>query len=159
MKLTLTHAEEIAAGVREHGGRLGKALSLAVVDAGGFLLLVMRTPGARPLTPNIAIAKAYSAAVMERPTRMLRDWADSNPGFFAQLSTMGSQPIVATEGGVTVKRDGEILGGLGVSGGTGAEDQKVCDEVLAGLGYELQFQAWGGAKQPAVPQAEETRHG
>jgi len=159
MKLTLTHAEEIGAGVLEHGALLGKALSFAVVDAGGFLLLVKRSEGARPLTPNIAIAKAYSAAVMERPTHMLRAWADSNPGFFAQLSGMGAQPIVATEGGVTVKRDGEILGGLGVSGGTGAEDQKVCDEVLAALGYELEFQAWGGAKQPVAPQAEEARHG
>jgi uncharacterized protein GlcG (DUF336 family) len=145
MKLTLAEAEEIVAAAQEHGQDLGKALSVAVVDAGGFLLVVKRCDGARPLTPNIAIAKAYSSAVMERPTKMLRPWAESNPGFFAQLSTMGAQPIVATEGGVTVKRDGEILGGLGISGGTGDEDQKVCDDVLAALGYELQFQAWGGA--------------
>jgi len=146
MKLTLIQAEEIVAAALKHGQSLGKALSVAVVDAGGFLLLVKRSDGARPLTPNIAIAKAYSAAVMERPTKMLRAWADSNPTFFAQLSQMGAQPIVATEGGVTVKRDGEILGGLGVSGGTGEEDQQVCDEVLGALGYELQFQAWGGAR-------------
>lgn len=146
MKLTLSEAEEIVAAALKQGQSLGKALSVAVVDAGGFLLVVKRSDGARPLTPNIAIAKAYSSAVMERPTRMLRAWADSNPTFFAQLSTMGAQPIVATEGGVTVKRDDEILGGLGVSGGTGDEDQQVCDEVLGALGYQLQFQAWGGAR-------------
>jgi uncharacterized protein GlcG (DUF336 family) len=147
MKLTISEAEEIVAAALKNGQGIGKALSIAVVDAGGFLLLVKRSDGARPLTPNIAISKAYTSAVMERPTHMLKPWAESNPGFFAQLSTMGSQPIVATDGGVTIKRDGEILGGLGISGGTAAEDQRVCDEVLGALGYELEFQAWGGAKQ------------
>jgi len=61
---------------------------------------------------------------------------------------MGAHPIVATEGGVTIKRDGEILGGLGVAGGTGDEDQEIADEVLAALGYELEFQAWGVPGKP-----------
>lgn len=145
MKLTQAAAEEIVAAALEQGQSLGKALSIAVVDAGGFLKLVTRSDGARPLTPNIAITKAYSAAVMERPTKMLKNWAESNPGFFAQLSTMGTHPIVATDGGVTIKRDGEILGGLGISGGTAEEDQQICDEVLSALGYELEFPAWGQA--------------
>jgi uncharacterized protein GlcG (DUF336 family) len=49
----------------------------------------------------------------------------------------------ATEGGDTVKRDAEILGGLGVAGGTGDEDQQIADSVLAALGYQWEFQAWG----------------
>ncbi|MBB2943935.1 uncharacterized protein GlcG (DUF336 family) [Actinoplanes lutulentus] len=142
-RLSLTAAEEILAGVLVRGDQLGKALSVAIVDAGGHLISVKRSDGARALTPSIAIAKAYSAAIMERPTNMLYDWAQSNPGFFAQLSTMAAHPIVATEGGVTIKRDGEILGGLGVSGGTPAEDQQACEEVLKELGYELIFAAWG----------------
>src|SRR6266700_4466405 len=109
MKLTLEEAERIIEAALKAGQGLGKALSVAVVDAGGFLKSVKRSDGARPLTPSIAIAKAYSSAVMERPTNMLKAWAESNPGFFATLSTMGSQPIVATDGGVTIKRDGEIL--------------------------------------------------
>jgi uncharacterized protein GlcG (DUF336 family) len=149
MRLTLADAEAIVDAVLAKGGAIGKALSVAVVDAGGFTLVVKRSDGARPLTPGIASAKAYSAAIMQRPTRMLQDWQASNPVFFAQLSQIAAQPIVATEGGVTVKRDGEILGGLGVSGGTPEEDQSTCDEVLAALGYELQFQAWGRAAKPA----------
>jgi uncharacterized protein GlcG (DUF336 family) len=144
MNLTLADAEAIVAASLAQGQTLGKALSVAVVDAGGFLLLVKRSDGARPLTPRIAIAKAFTAAVMQRPTTMLKDWAASNPTFFSQLSSMADQPIVATEGGVTIKRAGEIIGGLGVSGGTGEEDQRVCDQVLADLGYQLEFQAWGG---------------
>lgn len=158
MKLTQARAEEILAAALAKGQDIGKALSVAIVDDGGFLLLVKRSDGARPLTPGIAITKAYSAAVMQRPTRMLRNWADSNPGFFAQLSQLGTHPIVATEGGVTIKRDGEIIGGLGISGATGEEDQQVCDEVLGALGYELQFPAWGGTKQQTDAQ-QEAHHG
>ncbi|MFC7531101.1 heme-binding protein [Actinoplanes sp. GCM10030250] len=138
-KLTLSEAEAILAGTLRRGEQLGKALSVAIVDAGGHLISAKRSDGARALTPSIAIAKAYSAAIMERPTNMLRDWAQSNPGFFAQLSEMAAHPIVATEGGVTIKRNGEILGGLGVSGGTPAEDQQACEEALSELGYDLVF--------------------
>jgi len=53
---------------------------------------------------------------------------------------MGQHPIVATDGGVPIKRAGELLGGLGVAGGTGPEDQQICEEVLRGLGYELDFE-------------------
>ncbi|GAA0469713.1 hypothetical protein Ade02nite_32720 [Paractinoplanes deccanensis] len=147
MKLTLSDASAIVDAALRAGSSLGKALSVAVVDAGGFLLVVTRADGARPLTPNIAISKAYSAAVMERPTKMLKPWAESNPGFFASLSAHAAQPIVATEGGVTVKRDDEILGGLGISGGTGDEDQQICDEVLGALGYQLEFPAWAGVRK------------
>jgi uncharacterized protein GlcG (DUF336 family) len=145
MTLTLAEAEQIIASALEQGRTLGKALSVAVVDAGGFVVSVRRSDGARPLTPDIARAKAYSAAVMQRPTKMLKKWQESQPGFFAALSQLpgAALPIVATEGGVTIKRDGRIIGGLGVAGGTAGEDQRICDEALGSLGYELEFPAWG----------------
>ena len=46
----------------------------AVVDYGGFIVLIERMDGARPMTADIALAKAYSAAVMQRPTEMLENW-------------------------------------------------------------------------------------
>lgn len=141
--LTIAQAEELVTASLAEADRIGKAFSVAVVDAGGFMLLVKRSDGARPLTPSIALTKAHTAAVMQRPTKMLQNWADSNPTFFSQLSQLSNYPIVATEGGMTLKRDGVILGGLGISGGTGGEDQDVCDAVLAALGYDLDFPAWG----------------
>ncbi len=141
--LTMAEAEQIAAAAFEKASELGKAFSVAIVDPGGFMLLVKRSDGARPLTPSIAVAKAHTAAVMQRPSKMLKQWAESNPTFFSQLSSLSTYPIVATEGGMTIKRDGVILGGLGISGGTGPEDQQVCDDVLAALGYDLDFPAWG----------------
>ncbi|MFF8536550.1 heme-binding protein [Streptomyces sp. SAS_267] len=145
--LTLAAADEIVAAALKRAQALGKAVSVAVVDAGGFVVSVRRCDGARPLTPDIARAKAYTAAVMQRPGKMLKKWQESQPVFFAQLSQLpgAALPIMATEGSVTIKKDGEIIGGLGIAGGTADEDQRVADEVLASLGYELEFAAWGVA--------------
>ncbi|MCX4090793.1 GlcG/HbpS family heme-binding protein [Nocardia sp. alder85J] len=153
-KLTTAEVDTIIAETVKRGEALGKALSVAVVDAGGYILQVKRTDGARALTPAIAISKAHSSAVMERPTRNLHAWAESNPGFFDKLSQMSLYPIVATEGGVTIKRDGEVLGGLGISGGTPDEDEATCNEVLESLGYELVFRAWGQSAQQLAESGE-----
>jgi uncharacterized protein GlcG (DUF336 family) len=84
---------------------------------------------------------------MQRPGRMLKKWQESQPVFFSQLSQLpgAALPILATDGSVTIKRDGEVIGGLGVAGGTADEDQKIADDVLQSLGYELEFAAWGVA--------------
>ncbi len=125
---------------------LGKALSIAVVDYGGFVVLIERMDGARPMTPDIALSKAYSAAVMQRPTTMLENWRQSDPVFFTQVGRMGKHPIVATKGGYPLKRDGTILGGLGISGGSPDEDQQICEDVLRAAGFELDFPQWAGAR-------------
>ncbi|MFE0801375.1 heme-binding protein [Streptomyces sp. NPDC058812] len=149
--ISLDAAEEIIEAAHKRAQAIGKAVSVAVVDAGGFVVAVRRPDGARPLTPDIARAKAYTAAVMQRPGRMLKKWQESQPVFFSQLSQLpgAAMPIMATDGSVTIKRDGEIIGGLGIAGGTADEDQVIADEVLESLGYELEFAAWGVAGKPA----------
>ncbi|WP_329281948.1 GlcG/HbpS family heme-binding protein [Streptomyces sp. NBC_01451] len=151
--LTLDAADAIIDAALKHALSGGKAVSVAVVDTGGFVISVRRADGARPLTPDIARAKAYTAAVMQRPGRMLKKWQETQPVFFSQLSQLpgAALPIMATEGSVTIKKDGEIIGGLGIAGGTADEDQQIADEVLESLGYELEFAAWGVAGTPATP--------
>jgi uncharacterized protein GlcG (DUF336 family) len=112
MSIGLAEARALVAAAQRRALEIGKPVTIVVVDSGGFSVASERMDGARPLTPSIAIAKAYTAAVMQRPTRMLKGWCDSQPAFFAQVSRMGHQPIVATDGGVTIKRNGDILGGL-----------------------------------------------
>ncbi|MFI6034711.1 heme-binding protein [Streptomyces sp. NPDC051315] len=149
--LTLAAAEEIVEAAHQRALAVGKAVSVAVVDAGGFPVAIRRPDGARPLTPDIARAKAYTAAIMQRPGTMLKKWQESQPVFFSQLSQLpgAALPIMAAEGSVTIKKDGEIIGGLGIAGGTADEDQQIAEEVLASLGYELEFAAWGVAGRPA----------
>jgi uncharacterized protein GlcG (DUF336 family) len=145
MTLPFDQARVLADAARAQAVEIGKALSIAVVDYGGFVVLVERMDGARPMTPSIALSKAYSAAVMQRPTSMLEGWRNSDPVFFTQVGRMGQHPIVATKGGYTLKRDGVIVGGIGISGGSPDEDQKICEDVLRAAGFDLEFPEWAGA--------------
>ena len=147
MTLPFAEAQALADDARARGFGLGKALSIAVVDYGGFIVLIERMDGARPMTADIALSKAYSAAVMQRPTEMLENWRNSDPVFFTQVGRMGQRPIVATKGGYTLKRDGVILGGLGISGGSPDEDQQICEDVLKAAGFDLDFPQWAGARK------------
>ena len=146
MTLSFSEARALADDARARGLELGKALSIAVVDYGGFIVLIERMDGARPMTADIALSKAYSAAVMQRPTEMLENWRDSDPVFFTQVGLMGHRPIVATKGGFTLKRDGVILGAIGISGGSPAEDQQICVNVVKAAGFDLDFPQWAGTR-------------
>jgi uncharacterized protein GlcG (DUF336 family) len=145
--LPFQDARTLADGARARALELGKALSIAVVDYGGFVVLIERMDGARPMTPDIALSKAYSAAVMQRPTEMLENWRNSDPVFFTQVGRMGQHPIVATKGGYTLKRDGDILGGIGISGGSPDEDQQICEDIVRAGGFELDFPQWAGTRR------------
>jgi uncharacterized protein GlcG (DUF336 family) len=148
MTLPYQDARDLVDAARARGLDLGKALSIAVVDYGGFVVLIERMDGARPMTPDIALSKAYSAAVMQRPTEMLENWRNSDPVFFTQVGRLGQHPIVATKGGYTLKRDGSIVGGLGISGGSPDEDQRICEDVVRAAGFDLDFPQWAGARRP-----------
>ena len=139
MTIGLDAAKALIAAARKEALALNKPLTTVVVDSGGFTVATERMDGARPLTPSIALAKAYTAAIMQRPTHMLKAWSHSQPEFFAQVSRMGHQPIVATDGGFTIKQDGVLIGGLGIAGGTGEEDQAIAEAALTACGYQLEF--------------------
>ncbi|GAA3918262.1 GlcG/HbpS family heme-binding protein [Microbacterium invictum] len=142
-------AEKIMEVAEREALRLGKGLSIAVVDSGGFVVSIRRFDGARPMTPLIALSKAYTSAVMQRPSGMLKGWSQSDPVFFGKVGDMGQFPIVATGGGVTLKREGEFVGGVGVSGGTPGEDEAIAQLILTELGYETDFAEWAGAREAA----------
>jgi uncharacterized protein GlcG (DUF336 family) len=132
--LPFQDARTLTDGARARALELGKALSIAVVDYGGFVVLIERMDGARPMTPDIALSKAYSTAVIQRPTEMLENWRNADPVFFTQAGRMGQRPIVATKGGYTLKRDGAILGSIGISGGSPDENQQICEDIGADAG-------------------------
>jgi uncharacterized protein GlcG (DUF336 family) len=137
--LTLEEARRLVAAAQRRAEELDKPITVVVVDAAGFPVLIERMDGARPLQPQIASAKAYTAVIMQRPCSMLKGWADGEPFFFAQVSRMGHQPIVATGGGFPLRRGGEIVGGIGISGGVAEEDEALAEAVLEETGYELDF--------------------
>ena len=60
---------------------------------------------------------------------------------------MGHRPIVATRAASAIKRDGTILGGLGVSGGSPDADQRVCEDALPPAGCRAHLPQWAGARR------------
>lgn len=125
-KLTLDRATAIvgaalAAG-REHGMM---PLTVAVLDAGGHQVALMREDGSSILRPQIAIGKAWGALAMGVPSRTLRDrMAQSRPTFLNALAAASDGRVVPVPGGVLVRGDdGEIIGAVGISGDTSDKDE------------------------------------
>jgi len=131
--MMLKTAERLIAGSEAKAREFGINVTTAVVDSAGFVVLMRRMDGTRPLTTHIAHAKAYTGAIMKRPARDLLHWAESEPVYFGQVARMGHQPIVATQGGMPVRPGSEIVGGIGVSGGTPEQDQACCEAALAAI--------------------------
>ena len=130
--ITLHQAQEVAAGTLAHGRSVAAApLTVAVLDAGGHLAVLLREDGSGILRPQIACAKAWSALGMGFSSRELGRRAEQQPVFFAALASVADGRFAPAAGGVLVRSaDGRVLGGVGVSGDVSDVDE-VC--ALAGV--------------------------
>ncbi len=131
-KVTLEFAEvkTIAAAAEAEALKNGWAVSIAIVDDGGHLLHMQRLDGAPPVSSHIAPAKAHTAAVGRRETKVYEDII--NGGRTAFLSA----PSIAgmLEGGVPIMKDGQCLGAVGVSGVKSPEDAQIARAGIAAIG-------------------------
>jgi len=105
-------------------------VSFAIVDDGGHLLWFQRLDGAAPVSAHIAPAKAHTAAVGRRETKIYEDLI--NAGRYSFLSA----PLIhgMLEGGIPIVKDGQILGAIGVSGVKSSEDAQIAKAGLAAIG-------------------------
>jgi len=115
--LTLEAAKRTVAAAEAEARRNGWAVSIAVVDDSGHLLLFQRMDGSKLVAIDIAIRKARTAAYFQGPTKDLE--AEVAAGRTALLPIDGFMPL---EGGVPIVAGGQMVGAIGVSGVTGAED-------------------------------------
>lgn len=106
------------------------AVTVAIVDDGGHLLALQRLDGAAPLSAQIAPAKAHTAALGRRETKIYEDMI--NGGRYSFLSAPGVAGML--EGGVPVMADGQCLGAVGVSGVKSSEDAQIARAAIAALG-------------------------
>jgi uncharacterized protein GlcG (DUF336 family) len=128
--VSLEDARRVTAAGEERADEIGQPLNIAVVDAGGNLVSHIRMDGAWIGSVDIAINKAFTARAFDLPTADLA--ADSQPGgqfYGIQESNKGRVMILA--GGVPLKRDGEVVGAVGVSGGDGEQDTTVAEAAAA----------------------------
>lgn len=110
----------------------GFVLSFAVTDASGLLIAFARMDGAAPVTVDVALAKARSAALLRGPSRGFEDMV--NGGAPAMLSTPGITPL---RGGVPVMVAGEVCGAFGVSGSSGENDEAIATDIAAEFSEEI----------------------
>ena len=120
----------IAAASEAEALKNGWAVTIAIVDAGGHLLHLQRLDGAAPISAHIAPAKAHTAALWRRESKVYEDMI--NGGRVSFLSAPDLQGLL--EGGVPIVKDGQCLGAVGVSGVKSSEDAQIAKAGTAALG-------------------------
>ena len=129
---TLAQADAIASATLQHGRTIGAApLTVAVLDAGGHLVVLRREDGSGILRPQIAEAKAWTALGMGFSSREIGRRAAAQPVFFGALASVAEGRFAPAAGGILIRgAGGDVLGAVGVSGDVSDVDE-VC--ALAGV--------------------------
>ena len=128
-QLELADVKRIAAAAEAEALAHGWAVRIAIVDDGGHLLWLQRLDGAAPISAQIAPAKAHTAALGRRESRVYEETI--NQGRTSFLSAPGLQGML--EGGVPIVVNGHHLGAVGVSGVQSQQDAQVAKAGIAAL--------------------------
>lgn len=132
MTVTLEDARRVIAAGEEEATRIGQPMNVAVVDAGGNLVAHVRQDGAWIGSVDISISKAWTSRAFDIATKDLGDNAQPGGQFFGIHTTNGGRFAIFA-GGIPLVRDGAVIGAVGVSGGSGEQDQRVAEAAAAAL--------------------------
>jgi uncharacterized protein GlcG (DUF336 family) len=141
LRLELEEAKVIIEAARKKSEEINVLETIAVVDEGGHVIALERMDGARITGPEIAIAKAFTAAGHKRSTHLFNKEPNGpvlpgNEAFGIQQMLPGKFAVFV--GGFPIVVDGEVIGGIGVSGGNGEQDTAVGTAALQALQSHLQ---------------------
>ncbi len=126
--LSLEDAKRVAAAARAEAEKNGWAIVIAVVDDGGHLMYLERMDGTQKASSRIAEEKGRTAILFKRPTKAIED--NVLEGRTVMMGLPGAVPL---EGGVPLVKDGQFLGGIGVSGVQSFQDGVVARAGAAAL--------------------------
>ena len=121
--------QKILAAAEQEAAANNWAVTIAVVDDGGHLLGLLRRNGAAPISAHIAPAKAHTAALGRRESKVYEDII--NQGRFSFLSAPTIEGLL--EGGVPVVIEGQCVGAVGVSGVKSSEDAQIAKAGIAAV--------------------------
>ncbi|MEY4748828.1 MAG: hypothetical protein RIQ60_1042 [Pseudomonadota bacterium] len=127
--LTLDDVKRIAAAAEAEALAHQWAVTISIVDDGGHLLWLQRLDGAPPVSSHIAPAKAHTAALGRRESKVYEDTI--NQGRYSFLSAPTIEGML--EGGVPIVVDGQCVGAVGVSGVKSNEDVMIAKAGIAAL--------------------------
>jgi uncharacterized protein GlcG (DUF336 family) len=134
--LTLDLAERFIAAAKAKAQAEGWAMSFAVVDSAGNPVALARMDGARWLTAGVAQSKAFTSATLRRTSKEVADFAQTRPQLFNSISGLAGRPLLLAGGGLPLVIEGELLGGVGASGGTEEQDEACARAGLTAIGGE-----------------------
>ena len=121
--VNLEQAKKAVEAAEAEAKKNGWLMAIAVVTNGGYLVHFSRMDQTQLASIQIAQHKAKAAATFRRPTKVFQDGLAANPANIYLLTLDG---VIASEGGIPIMRDGKIIGAMGCSGGTGAQDGQTC---------------------------------
>jgi uncharacterized protein GlcG (DUF336 family) len=130
--VSLDDAQRVIAAGRAKAEEISSPSNIAVVDGGGNLVTHIRMDGAWLGSVDISINKAFTARAFDIATADLA--ADAGPGgqFYGIAASNGGRVMIFA-GGIPLRRAGRIVGAVGVSGGSGKQDQAVAEAAAAAL--------------------------
>jgi len=124
--ITLNDARRVIAAAEAKAADIGQPMNIAVVDAGGNLVAHVRMDNAWIGSVDISINKAWTARAFDIETGDLAKQSQSGDQFFGIHVSNGGRVMIFA-GGIPLKRDGQVVGAIGVSGGMGKQDQAVAE--------------------------------
>jgi glc operon protein GlcG len=119
LSISLEDAKKVAAPALAEARKNNWLMAVAIVDTAGNLIYFEKMDGTQIASATIAVEKARSATQFKRPTKALQDALAAGGDGLRILGLPGAVPV---EGGVPLVVQGKIVGAIGVSGGTSAQD-------------------------------------
>lgn len=128
--VTLEDARRIIAAAEKKAAEIGQPMNIAVADGGGNLVAHVRMDGAWIGSIDISIKKAWTSRAFDIATKDLATHSQSGGQFFG-IHASNDGRVMIFAGGVPLSRDGRVVGAIGVSGGSGEQDQAVAEAGAA----------------------------
>ena len=124
--ITLNDARRVIAAAELKAAAIGQPMNIAIADAGGNLISHVRMDGAWIGSIDISIKKAYTSRAFNIATKDLAEHSQSGNQFFG-IHASNDGKIMIFAGGIPLKKDGVVVGAIGVSGGSGEQDHAVAE--------------------------------
>lgn len=126
----LEDARRVIAAAEKKAVQIGQPMNIAVADAGGNLVSHVRMDGAWLGSIDISIKKAFTARAFDIATKDLAENSQPGQQFFG-IHVSNDCKVMIFAGGIPLKKDGKVVGAIGVSGGSGEQDQSVAEAGAA----------------------------
>ena len=128
--VTSEDARRVIGAAEKKALEIGQPMNIAVVDGGGNLVAHVRMDGAWIGSIDISIKKAYTSRAFDLATKDLAEQSQSGGQFFG-IHASNSGQIMIFAGGIPLYSEGQVVGGIGVSGGSGEQDHAVAEAGAA----------------------------